>query len=63
MGDMPVTALRFGAKARSEPYGRPHGSKACPTEASRAPKQLQDLLDDDGTPPTLKERLENWGSD
>jgi hypothetical protein len=28
-----------------------------------APKTLQDFLGEDERPPTLRERLENWGSD
>lgn len=69
MDDMPITRQRFGAKARSEPcdtgFG-PHDrkSKIGPAEAAWTEKQLQDVFDGVASgPPTLRERLENWGSD
>lgn len=68
MDDMPVTRLRFGAKVHRKPFEADvdaYDSKAYAREDSEwAPKQLQDLLDEVATaPPTLRERLENWGSD
>lgn len=68
MDDMPVTRLRFGAKVHRNPFEADvdaYDRKAYAGDDSEwAPKQLQDLLDEVATaPPTLRERLENWGSD
>lgn len=68
MDDMPVTRLRFGAKVHRKPFEADvdaYDRKAYARDDSEwAPKQLQDLLDEVATaPPTLRERLENWGSD
>lgn len=68
MDDMPVTRLRFGAKVHRKPFeadADAYDRKPYTGEDSEwAPKQLQDLLDEVATaPPTLRERLENWGSD
>jgi hypothetical protein len=68
MDDMPVTRLRFGAKVHRQPFEAGvdgYDGEACAGDDSEwAPKQLQDLLDEVATaPPTLRERLENWGSD
>jgi hypothetical protein len=64
MDDIPVTRLRFSAKVRREPFGAPWRAREERAEDAWTPKQLQDMLDEVATtPPTLRERLENWGSD
>jgi hypothetical protein len=63
MDNMPITTLRFGAKARSELVESPICTTTSPTEAAWASKQLQDLFDEAAPPLTLQERMENWGSD
>lgn len=63
MDDMPITTLRFGVKARSEPFESPICSPTSPTETAWPSKQLQELFDEAVTPLTLQERMENWGSD
>jgi hypothetical protein len=75
MDDMHVSTLRFGPHGRPEPCDSPCASEigmsaGSPSEGTWAPKQLHDILDeadlfDDhaGSPPTLQERMENWGSD
>jgi hypothetical protein len=70
MDDSHVTTLRPRAKVRLEPCGNPRGFMAGPAEVSWAPKQLHDFLDEADlldevaeTRPTLKQRMENWGSD
>lgn len=67
MDDVPMTRRRFGEQSLSEPSGTGFDSpsrKACSPESEWTPEELQDLLDEVATaPPTLRERMENWGSD
>ena len=66
MDDMPVTSLSCGAKSRFEPLATAFSLRDCrhyPTAALRVPKHVQELLDEVAGPPTLRERMENWGSD
>jgi hypothetical protein len=63
MDEMSVTTLGSGAKTRPEPLN--HGRRASRylAEADWKRKELQDFLDEEARAPTLRERLENWGSD
>ena len=64
MDDMPVTRLPFGAKVLAKPFDAHDRNAVTPGDSEWEQKQLQDLLDEVVTaPPTLRERLENWGSD
>ena len=66
MDDMPVTRMRFGAQAHSEraDAGFDARRQAYSRDAEWAPDELQDFMDEvAAAPPTLRERMENWGSD
>jgi hypothetical protein len=66
MHDTPVTRPRSAAKGRSEHFETERTAReyaASRTRTRWVPKQLQELLDEDTTPLTLSERMENWGSD
>jgi hypothetical protein len=63
MDDMPETTLGFRAKNTN--LGSPLRSSAKARTMSVTDLPLQELLDEVvvATTPTLRERLENWGSD
>ncbi len=62
MDDTPVTTLRFGVKHHPDRLMNQQNLES-PLEHSWRPKPLQTLLEEDERRPTLRERLENWGSD
>jgi hypothetical protein len=63
MDDMPVTTLR--SRAKNTNLGSPLRSSAKARTMSVTNLPLQELLDEVvvATTQTLRERLENWGSD